>query len=175
MIYIVAKDGSGDFTSLQQAVDEAPRGGLEPTVILLRMDTYQEKVVIHRDHLRIVGEARDRTVLTFSGCAKDKDEEGLEKGTFLSYTLLITGRDVEIENLTVRNDAGNGETVGQAVAVYAAGDRGVFRNCRLIAHQDTLFLGPTMPKLQKDALPRVIPEGVPGVGDCPYTCLLLHI
>lgn len=64
------------------------------------------------------------------------------KGTFLSATLMTTGRDIEVENLTVRNDAGDGRDVGQAVAVYAAGDRGIWRNCRFIAHQDTLFCGP---------------------------------
>ena len=139
---VVAKDGSGDFTSLQAAVDAVPEGGRAPTLIVLRMAEYEERVIVHRSNLRIVGEARDRTVLTGRGCAKDPDENGEEKGTFRSATLMITGDNVEIENLTVRNDAGDGRDVGQAVAVYAAGDRGVFRNCRLIAHQDTLFCGP---------------------------------
>jgi hypothetical protein len=55
---------------------------------------------------------------------------------------MINADDVEVENLCIRNDAGDGRTVGQAVAVYAAGDRGIWRNCRMIAHQDTLYCGP---------------------------------
>ncbi len=168
-MYIIARDGSGDFTSIQAAIDAIPMGSREPTILLLRMDEYHERVIVNKDNVRIVGEARDRTVITHSGCAKDLDAEGKEKGTFLSYTLLVTGTNVEVENLTVRNDAGDGRDVGQAVAVYAAGDRGVWRNVRMIASQDTLFCGPTMPKVARDALPRLIPDGVPSVGDCPLT------
>lgn len=168
-MYIIARDGSGDFTSLQAAIDAMPMSSRTPTILLLRMDEYHEKVIVNKDNLRIIGEARDRTVITNSGCAHDRDAQGNEKGTFLSYTLLVTGRNVEVENLTIRNDAGDGSVAGQAVAVYAAGDRGVWRNVRMIGHQDTLFCGPTMPKVARDALPRLIPEGVTSVGDCPLT------
>ncbi len=166
-MYIIAKDGSGDFTSIQAAIDALPMSGRVPTILLLRMDEYHEKVVVNKDNIRIIGEARDRTVITNSGCARDLGPDGKEKGTFLSYTFLVTGKNVEVENLTIRNDAGDGRDVGQAVAVYAAGDRGVWRNVRMIASQDTLFCGPTMPKVARDALPRIIPEGVESVGDCP--------
>ncbi|MBR3764030.1 MAG: hypothetical protein IKK57_05695 [Clostridia bacterium] len=166
-MYIIAKDGSGDFTSIQGAIDAIPMSNRQPTILLVRMDEYHERVIVNKDNVRIIGEARDRTVITHSGCAHDLNEEGKEKGTFLSYTFLVTGDNVEIENITIRNDAGDGSVVGQAVAVYAAGDRGVWRNVRMIACQDTLFCGPTMPKVARDALPRLIPEGVVSVGDCP--------
>ncbi|MBR6028193.1 MAG: hypothetical protein IKP40_03815 [Clostridia bacterium] len=170
MMYVIAKDGSGDFTSIQAAVDAIPGGGRAPTILLLRMDEYHERVVLNKDNVRLVGEDRDRTVLTYSACAKDPDETGAERGTFLSFTLLVTGRNVEVENLTVRNDAGDGRIVGQAVAVYAAGDRGVWRNCRFIACQDTLFCGPLMPKVTDFIAPRLSSaECVPSVGDCPLT------
>ncbi len=168
-MYIIAKDGSGDFTSIQAAIDAVPMSNRHPIILLVRMDEYHEKVIVNKDNIRIIGEARDRTVITNSGCAKDLDAEGKEKGTFLSYTFLVTGDNVEVENITIRNDAGDGRDVGQAVAVYAAGDRGVWRNVRMIACQDTLFCGPTMPKVARDALPRLIPEGVTSVGDCPLT------
>ena len=139
---IVSRDGSGDYSSLQAAVDAVAATGRAPTIILVRAGEYREKVVVHRNNLRIVGESPENTVLVWNGCAKDTYPTGEEKGTFLSSTLMITGHNVEVENLTIRNDAGDGRKVGQAVAVYAAGDRGVWRNCRLIAHQDTLFCGP---------------------------------
>ena len=169
-MYIIASDGSGDFTSIQQAVDAVPDGNRAPVILLVRMGEYRERVVVHKDHLRIVGEARDRTVVTASGCAMDKDENGNDRGTFLSATFTVTGANVEVENLTVRNDAGDGRDVGQAVAVYAAGDRGVWRNVRMIAHQDTLFCGPLMPKVADFISPRRgRAETVPSVGDCPPT------
>ena len=156
MIIVVAKDGTGDYTSLQAAVDALPEApGASPSVILLRSGEYREKVVIHRDHVRLLGEDRDRTVITWNGCAQDQYEDGTVKGTFLSATLTTTGHNIEVENLTVRNDAGDGREVGQAVAVYAAGDRGIWRGCSFIAHQDTLFCGPVrLPNTLEDILPR---------------------
>ena len=154
---VVAKDGSGDYTSLQEAVDAIPETpGTEKAEILIRKGEYREKVVVHRDHVRLTGEDREGTVLTWNGCAKDLYEDGrTEKGTFLSATLIVTGNDVEVENMTIRNDAGDGREVGQAVAVYAAGDRGVWRRCRMIAHQDTLYCGPVrLPNTLADILPR---------------------
>ena len=161
MRYVIAQDGSGDFTSLQAAVDAAEEG----SELILRPGTYRGRVIVNKNGLRVVGEDRDTTVITASGCAKDLDANGQEKGTFLSYTMLVTGNDVTVENLTIRNDAGDGRKVGQAVAVYAAGDRGLWRGCRMIAHQDTLFCGPTMPLVQQDALPWIVPEGVPAVNE----------
>ena len=166
-MYIIAKDGSGDFTSIQAAIDAVPMSNRHPIILLVRMDEYHEKVVVNKNNIRIIGEARDRTVITWADSARTPGPDGEELGTFRSYTMLVTGDNVEVENITIRNDAGDGSVVGQAVAVYAAGDRGMWRNVRMIGCQDTLFCGPTMPKVARHALPRLIPEGVISVGDCP--------
>ena len=169
-MYIIASDGSGDFTSIQQAIDAIPGGGQAPTILLLRMEEFHERVVVNKDNVRIIGEARDRTVITASGCAKDPNPDGTERGTFLSATFMVTGNNVEVENLTIRNDAGDGRDVGQAVAVYAAGDRGVWRNVRMIAHQDTLFCGPLMQKVVDFIAPRQGgAECVESIGDSTLT------
>ncbi len=148
----VAKDGSGDFSCIQAAVDAVSGAGrTEPVCIRIRAGEYREKVTVHRDHVILSGEDPEKTAVVWNGCAKDPGADGKEKGTFLSSTLMVTGRDVTVENLTVRNDAGDGRKVGQAVAVYAAGDRGIWRNCRLLAHQDTLFCGPVrLPNVRDD-------------------------
>ncbi|MBQ6382586.1 MAG: hypothetical protein IJJ42_03160 [Clostridia bacterium] len=168
---IVARDGSGDYTSLQAAIDAAPEGVRAPTLILVRPGLYEERVVVHKDNLRIVGADAASTVITGRACAKDLRADGTEKTTFLSATLLTSGRNIEVENLTVRNDAGDGREVGQAVAVYAAGDRGVWRNCRFIAHQDTLYCGPLrVPDVVEDIAPRDgSAERCPRVQDGPLT------
>lgn len=167
---IVSQDGSGDFTTVQVAVDAVPEAGKEPWEILIRPGVYRERVVVNRDHLRLIGEDRQRTVITWSACARDPAPDGSERGTFLSFTLLLAADDCTVENLTVRNDAGDGSVAGQAVAVYAAGDRDVWRNCDLIACQDTLFCGPLMQKVLDDIAPRTAnSEIVPFVGDCPLT------
>ena len=77
-----------------------------------------------------------------------------------------------MENLTVRNDAGDGREVGQAVSVYAAGDNGTWRHVNMLAHQDTLFCGPLNPQVADFIAPR---QGsaecadVENLGSCPPT------
>ena len=165
--WTVAKDGGGDFSSVQAAVDAAAPGDQ----ILILPGVYRERVVIGKDGLHLRGLEAETTVIAHAACARDRDESGKEKGTFLSFTMLVAGADVTLENLTVRNDAGDGAAVGQAVALYAAGDRGLYRRCRLIACQDTLFCGPVMEKVLGEIAPREA-GGAPcvlSVGDCPTT------
>ncbi len=152
----VAKDGSGDFTSLQAAVDSLPEAcGKEKRTIFVKKGVYPERVAVNRDRVRILGEDPLETVLTHSSHATQIHPDGTERTTFRSWTMLVNGDDVEVEGLCIRNDAGDGSVVGQAVAVYAAGDRGIWRNCRLIAHQDTLYCGPVrIPDVEEDLFPR---------------------
>ena len=149
MIFVVTKDGTGDFTGVQAAIDALPDDGSQ-AVIRIRPGEYRERVIVYRDRVRIVGEDAQNTAVVFSACARDTYPDGTEKGTFSSFSMIVTGNGVTVENLTVRNDAGDGRVAGQAVAVYAAGDRGVWRNCRLIAHQDTLFCGPVMSSVMEE-------------------------
>jgi len=147
----VSQDSGSPFPSLQAAVDAASPG----ETLLIRPGLYRERVVLHRPGLHLVGEDPETTILTASACARDRHPDGTEKTTFLSATLMTAARDITVENLTIRNDAGDGRLVGQAVAVYAAGDRGLWRNCRFIAHQDTLYLGPLRdPDVLSDIAPR---------------------
>jgi pectinesterase len=162
---VVPNDASGPSTSLQPAIDAAPVGVQAPTLILVRAGVYDEKVVVHKPNVRIVGADAEKTILTHSDHAHMTFPDGAQQGTFCTYTLLVCADDVEIENMTIRNDAGPGKAVGQALAVYAAGDRGVFRACRLIAHQDTLYCGPVSEKTARVAAP-YNPGRIDSPGDC---------
>lgn len=164
----VALDGSGQYTSLQAAIDALPvEGSEEDRTVFVRKGVYRERVIVHKNHVRIVGEDAEETVLTWSSFALQIHPDGTERTTFRSWTLMVCADDVTVENLTVRNDAGDGTVVGQAVAVYAAGDRGVWKNCRMIAHQDTLYCGPLrIPDVVDDLGSRVgCAEQVPLVQD----------
>jgi len=160
---VVSPDGSGDFLGLQAAID----AGADEIVV--KPGTYRERVVVHRGGVRIAGE--DGAVLTFSNHATQKRPDGTDRGTFLSATLIVLGDDVTVENLTIRNDAGDGRIVGQAPAVYAAGDRGVWKNCRLIACQDTLFCAPVTQDVLNDLAPYTCPtvEVAEAVNNAPVT------
>lgn len=135
----VAQDGSGAFTTIQEAVDSV---SMLPETIYVKKGTYRERVVIKAPFLTIEGEDASNTVLEYDACANMILENNETCGTFRSYTMLITADHFTCKNMTIANTAGDGKKVGQALAVYAEGDRILFSGCRLLGHQDTLFTGP---------------------------------
>lgn len=137
---VVAQDGSGQFTSIQEAIARIATGTPErPATIYVRRGVYRELVYIQREkrYVRLVGEDAESTVLVFGLHAGMKGLDGLPIGTFRTATLHLDADDFTVENMTIRNDAG---PVGQALAVAVHGDRALFRNARFLGHQDTVFL-----------------------------------
>ncbi len=101
-MYIVAKDGSGDFTSLQAAVDAVPAGKRTPVILLVRRGIYEEAdITVKQSGLRIVGADRAETVI-------------------VCRSFRVTGDRVAVENLTIRRSDGAEETP----LVCAAGEDG---------------------------------------------------
>lgn len=136
----VAKDNSGDFNSIQQAVDSIPAG--TPETIYIKKGIYKERVEVRKNNVSFVGESRDDTIITESYYARMIMPDGSKRGTFRSYTFLVYADNFTASNLTFENAAGFGDEFGQAIAVYAEGDNITFRNCKILGHQDTLFTGP---------------------------------
>lgn len=137
---VVAADGSGDFTTIQAAIMAAPyHASGPPWIIQIKPGTYHERVYVQRErgYLRLVGEDPATTILTGKLHAKMLGPDGEPIGTFRTPTLQIDGDGFEIENLTVENAAG---PVGQALALRTDGDKLIFRNCRFLGWQDTIFL-----------------------------------
>jgi pectinesterase len=134
---VVASDGSGDFTSVQKAVDTCKAFPDKPVVIFIKNGVYKEKVVIPacNTRLTLIGENREKTIISF-GDYFDKINRG-RNSTFYTYTLKIEADDFRAENLTIENTAG---PVGQAVALHVEGNRCSFKNCRILGHQDTLYV-----------------------------------
>ena len=136
----VAKDNSGDFNSIQQAVDSIPAG--TPETIYIKKGIYKERVEIRKNNISFVGESTDDTIITESYYARMIMPDGSKRGTFRSYTFFVYADNFTATNLTFENAAGFGDEFGQAIAVYAEGDNITFRNCKILGHQDTLFTGP---------------------------------
>ncbi len=136
--FVVAKDGSGNFSTIQEAVTACRDYAERDYAIFVKNGVYEEKLVIPswKRRITIVGENVDSTIVTFGDYAAKLDSAGKPLGTFRTHTCLISGSDITIENITFINSAGQ---VGQAVAVHVDGDRCMFRRCRLLGNQDTLF------------------------------------
>lgn len=130
---IVAADGSGDYATVQEAINALPSSSKETTVIYIKAGIYKEKVVVPADkqNIHFIGEDAKNTIITWD----DYSGKG-DINTFTSYTLKIMGNHILMENLTIENSEG---LRGQAVALDVEGDQCVFKNCRIVGNQDTLY------------------------------------
>lgn len=135
----VAQDGSGDYTMIQEAINSTRDLGPGEVKIHIKNGTYNEKLEIPswKHQLSLIGESRENTIITYDDFSGKIDPVTRKKhSTFTSYTVLVRGDDIKIENLTIRNTS-CGE--GQAVALHVEGDRFVMKDSNLLGCQDTLY------------------------------------
>ena len=135
--YVVAQDGTGDFFTVQEAINAVPdfRKNVR-TTILVRKGTYKEKIIIPESKINISLIGEDGVVLTNDDFANKKNVFGENMGTSGSSSCYIYAPDFYAENITFENSAG---PVGQAVACFVSADRAFFKNCRFLGYQDTLY------------------------------------
>lgn len=135
----VAKDGSGDFKTIQNAINSIRDLGPGEALIKIKSGIYNEKVVIpsSKHWITIEGENKENTIIInddFSGKLNPLTNEKLN--TFNSYTFLVVGDNIKISNLTIKNSSCN---QGQAVALHVEGDQFVMKNSKILGCQDTLY------------------------------------
>jgi pectinesterase len=141
---VVGQESFCDFHTIQAAIDALEvEGSNNAETLYIMAGVYEESVTIYRSNLTIIG--LGQVEIMMNRYAKELDENGEEIGTFATPTLFLGGSHLVIENLLIANTAGQGEEIGQAVAVYAHCDQAVFRNCTFKGYQDTLFTGPLPP------------------------------
>jgi pectinesterase len=132
-IFTVAKDGSGDYKYIQDAIDAMRVYPLATITLYIKNGVYNEKILLPSDNTDVtfIGESVEKTIINFN------DYSGRGKlTTFTSYTAKISGNRFVAENITFQNSAG---PVGQALALYVDADKAVFKNCRFLGNQDTIF------------------------------------
>ena len=132
-IFTVAKDGTGDYYTIQDAIDAMRVYPLAPITLYIKNGLYNEKIELPANNTDVtfIGESIDSTIITYN------DYSGKGKlTTFTSYTAKISGNRFRAENITFANSAG---PVGQALALYVDADKAVFKNCKFLGNQDTIF------------------------------------
>ncbi|WP_375435920.1 pectinesterase family protein [uncultured Hymenobacter sp.] len=136
--FVVAQDGSGTYRTVQEAFNAVPDFRKKVTTIFIKKGIYKEKLILagSKSFVKIIGEDLTKTVLTYDDYNQKKNIFGEDKGTSGSASIYIYGGDFSAENITFQNSSG---PVGQAVAVWVAGDKARFRNCRFLGFQDTLY------------------------------------
>lgn len=166
---VVAADGSGQFKTVQEAVDSAPDGNVR---INIKPGEYRNLISISANgiELRGLGKTPEDVVLVYDNSAGTPGPNGKQLGTGKSGTMMLTGDDFYAENLTIANDFEKhherSNEGSQAVALHVTGDREVFRKVRFLGFQDTLYA---------DSKLCHTPPGVPGAAvaspsSTPETC-----
>ncbi len=132
-VFTVAKDGTGDYMFIQDAIDAMRVYPLAPITLYIKNGVYNEKIELPANNVDVtfIGESVDSTIIVYN------DYSGKGKHTtFTSYTAKISGNRFRAENITFANSAG---PVGQALALYVEADKAVFKNCKFLGNQDTIF------------------------------------
>lgn len=146
--FTVAQDGSGNFKTIQEAINATKDLAQLRITITIKNGTYAEKLIIPswKTRISLLGESKEKTIITngdFTGKPVPGGKDIFGKvvfNTFTSYTMLVQGNEFRAENLTIINTAG---PVGQAVALHVEADRAVFKNCSFLGNQDTLYAATT--------------------------------
>lgn len=149
---IVAADGSGKYTKVQDAFDAVKDNNKKTTVIFVKAGVYKEKLKLDasKKKVSLIGESYKNTIITY-------DDYGANAGgTDKSYSVLIAADDFFAENITFENTIDHRieqyKEGGQAVALMLTGDRGIFHKCKITGFQDTFYLKSNKRTYLKDCI-----------------------
>lgn len=136
----VARDGSGDYTTVQAAIQSVPDHNQQAVTIFIRNGIYTEKILIDslKSFITLIGEDQFKTILSYNDHTGKISPTGQTISTRTSWSFKVLADHFTARNIHFRNDAGF--TAGQAVAVESDGDYGRFINCRFTGFQDVLLI-----------------------------------
>jgi pectinesterase len=138
--WVVAADGTGNYRTVQAALNAVPEGNSKPVTIHVKKGIYQEVIIVDatKNFVSLVGDDATNTIISFNNHAGTRMPNGDTLNTWTCATAFVYGNDFSARNISFRNDAGF--TAGQAVAVRVEGNRASFRKCSFTGFQDVLFL-----------------------------------
>jgi len=149
VVKTIAKDGSGDYTTVQAAFDAVPDNYTGRWIIHIKPGTYTERPTLLSNKINVflIGDNADTTVITNNISAGDiNPDTGIAYGTSLSQTMAVFGSDFTASKITIANTFVNStantqiNSSTQAVALKTQGDRQAFYDCKILGYQDT-YLG----------------------------------
>ena len=140
---VVAKDGSGDYTTVQAAFDAVPDFYTGTWTIYIKPGLYKEKLLLGKNKSNVIIRADhpDSVILTYDDYAGKSNGSGGTIGTSGSYSVSIDAGDFTAIKITFRNTIVNDGSFAnqQAVALRTNGDRQAYYNCKLLGYQDTYY------------------------------------
>ncbi len=138
--FVVSKDHSSKYQSIQQVLNLIPSGNIKPVSIFVKKGIYEEVIVVDasKSNITLIGEDEKNTIVQYNNHAGVKLTNGDTLNTWTCATAFIYGNDFQAQHISFSNQAGF--TAGQAVALRVEGNRASFYNCNMLGFQDVLFL-----------------------------------
>ena len=133
---VVAQDGTGDYATVQAAVDAAPANLVKPWLIFIKEGTYNEHVDVPADkpYLYFIGQGRDKVKIADDKLCGGDNALHVDVGA----TFVAKSSDLYFEGISFVNTYGVEQNAGpQALALNTKADRVVFNNCGMYSYQDT--------------------------------------
>ena len=166
---VVAKDGTGEFSTISEAIEVCRAFMDYHKVIYVKRGTYHEKIVIptHLTNIEICGEDALTTIITHDDHANllmpaasltnptnyinpntSSEKPDISYSIDNNKSVIIgTFRTFTLKvcgsDITIKNITieNNAPRLGQAVALHTEGDRLRFIGCRFLGNQDTVYTG----------------------------------
>jgi len=148
---VVALDGTGNFSSIQEAINSITPNKEERTIIFIKNGLYKtEKILVpsNKKNITFKGESQEKTIISYhiydckdglnNKCPAEDAAKWTDQAIRTSATITVQGDGFHAENITFQNSAG---PVGQALAITVTSDKNVFLNCSFLGYQDTILLG----------------------------------
>lgn len=147
---VVAKDGSGDFATVQAAIDAVPEARITPYLIFVKNGEYEElvKIPASKPFIHLIGQDKEKTVIKFwinNGGSSDtgwqySTNNPASKTFGYQGVFQVDATDFYTENITYLDSYGVETQSGpMGLAMRSCNDRQAFNNCKFRSYQDTWF------------------------------------
>lgn len=130
----VAQDGSGNYKTVQEALDSIPSNNSSRQIIYIKNGTYREKVRVTKPYVSLIGQDKKKTIITYNDHVDTSKSNAYNMET---PTVIIKAKDFSAENINFTNESGQ---IERANAIKVQADRAAFYNCTIFGGQDTLLL-----------------------------------
>ncbi|CAK8544460.1 unnamed protein product [Lathyrus sativus] len=131
---IVAKDGSGQFKTIKDAIDAYPKENKGRYIIYVKAGIYDEYITVPKTAANILmyGDGPRRTIVTGKKCFAN-GVKTMQTATFANTAPGFIAKSMAFENTA-------GPDGHQAVALRNQGDMSAFVGCHILGYQDTLYV-----------------------------------
>jgi pectin methylesterase-like acyl-CoA thioesterase len=138
---VVALDNTGDFCSVQGAIDAIPAANATPVKVTLKNGTYREIVFINgKNQITLHGQERKSTIIAYANNNTLQSQAPAVGGTANRAMVEVEkSNDLTIENLTLHNLTPQGGSQAEAIRIEP-GDRAILRDADVLSLQDTILI-----------------------------------